>query len=377
MIWKKLREFRRHRKGASALILAISAPVLVGVAGLAVDTAVLGVSRAQLQTAADAAALAGAAQLEHDTVTVAYTTAARDSAVSFAGKNKVLGSAVSLSSSQDLAVGYISPTDTTETLSTDSSMLAQFNAVRVTASRTSTHGGSIPRIFSGAGTDMKVSSTAVVLAATGFQRVDSATYVQCLPIALDKTTAVNMFSSKTSDLYKYNTASNTVVSGSDGIAESVVYPVSNASAGNWGTVNIGVSNNGTSTLNAQISSGISPSQMATFTNAILKPDASTGLIVLGGNPGISAGIKSALNSIVGQTRWMPIYDPSQSGGNGNNAYYTIVSFAPVRVMAVNFTGSNKYVVVQPATMSRTDKTIYWDVRPANSYPRSYKVALIR
>ena len=43
---------------------------------------------------------------------------------------------------------------------------------------------------------------------------------------------------------------------------------------------------------------------------------------------------------------MPIYDTS--GGNGNNAWYHVVTFASVRIVAVNLTGNNKYVVVQPA-----------------------------
>ena len=44
---------------------------------------------------------------------------------------------------------------------------------------------------------------------------------------------------------------------------------------------------------------------------------------------------------------IPIYD--QSGGNGNNATYRVIKFAPVRVMSVNFQGNPKYVI-SPAVL---------------------------
>ena len=67
-----------------------------------------------------------------------------------------------------------------------------------------------------------------------------------------------------------------------------------------------------------------------------------------GNPGISAGIKSALDAIIGKPVTIPIYDIN--GGNGNNAWYRVIAFAGVRIMAVNFQGNPKYVIVQPANV---------------------------
>jgi hypothetical protein len=158
-----------------------------------------------------------------------------------------------------------------------------------------------------------------------------------------------------SDLYSYNPATGAVSAGSDGIYESKLYPTSNGSPGNWGTVNIGVSNNGTSTLGAQILNGITPAQLsawaATFPGHVIKFSSTTTppSLSLSANPGISAGIKSDLDAIIGQTRLIPIY--SAVSGNGNNTSYTIVKFAGVRVMASNFQGNPKYVVVQPALVN--------------------------
>ena len=75
-------------------------------------------------------------------------------------------------------------------------------------------------------------------------------------------------------------------------------------------------------------------------------------ITMSGNPGISAGISSSLQSIIGKPVTIPIYD--QNGGNGNNAWYRVIAFVGVRLLSVNFQGNPKYVIIQPALV--TDPT---------------------
>ncbi|MGE3819031.1 MAG: hypothetical protein AB7I30_06310 [Isosphaeraceae bacterium] len=145
-----------------------------------------------------------------------------------------------------------------------------------------------------------------------------------------------------------------MTSGADGVYESKLYPVASGSPGNWGTINVGVSNNSTSTLGAQIRNGVTPSQLATFPGGEIKLDTSLNppSITFGGNPGISAGIKDDLISIIGKPVSIPIYD--SNGGNGNNAWYRVVAFAPCRIVSVNFQGNPKFVIIQPAIV--TDPT---------------------
>jgi hypothetical protein len=71
---------------------------------------------------------------------------------------------------------------------------------------------------------------------------------------------------------------------------------------------------------------------------------------LNGDTGISAGVKDELDSIKGQPRLIPIF--SQVVGPGNNANYTIVHWAGIRIMEVKLTGAmnQKRVIVQPAPM---------------------------
>ena len=126
-----------------------------------------------------------------------------------------------------------------------------------------------------------------------------------------------------------------------------LFPQGTGSPGNRGTVNIGASNNSTATLCRQITEGISPADLAYYPGGQLTFDAS-GNLYLNANPGISAGCKSALASIIGQTRLIPIF--TSVVGNGNNAEYDIVEFVGVRIMDVNLTGSmsSKHLTVQPA-----------------------------
>jgi hypothetical protein len=75
-------------------------------------------------------------------------------------------------------------------------------------------------------------------------------------------------------------------------------------------------------------------------------------ITFSGNTGMSAGLSDNLTAIIGQPVTIPIYDIN--GGNGNNAWYRVIAFAPVRIVYVNFQGNPKYVIVQPALV--TDPT---------------------
>jgi hypothetical protein len=211
------------------------------------------------------------------------------------------------------------------------------------------------------GGSLNVSSTATVTNNTisGYKSVNGLS-ANLLPIVLDVTTykammaGVGTVTGAATDQYSYDPVTKTVSNGPDGVAESVLFPVASGNPGNWGTIKVGVSNNSTSTLAAQIQYGITPGQLATFPNGTIALDTTLTppSITFGGNPGISAGIKSALDAIIGNPVTIPIYD--LTGGNGNNAWYRVIAFAPVRVMAVNFQGNPKYVVVQPALL--TDPT---------------------
>jgi len=354
-----------RRRGAIVVMTAVGLTVMAGMSALCVDLAVVAVSRSQLTTASEAAALAGAARLVSEnrvrgaTSLTTETTAARSTAISFAAANPTLGTPTVVldatkASVGDITIGYLDPTAPTATLDASASATL-WNSVRVVASRDEAHGGLVPNFFGQIwgldGSTVRVASTATASnwSISGFKSENGAG-ANLLPIALDVYTFDEMMAGRTTDQYTYNPATGAVTAGADGVAESQLYPVKNGSPGNWGTVKLGVSNNSTSTLGSQIRNGITPAQLATFPDGTIQLSTATSppSIDLEGNPGISAGIKDDLTSIIGKPVALPVF--SQLTGNGNNAVYRIVKFPVVRIMSVNFQGSPKHVIIQPALM---------------------------
>jgi Flp pilus assembly protein TadG len=357
-------------------------PVFIGFTSLAVDTSVIAVGRGQLNTASDAAALAGAMQLATEnrvrgaTTLSTEITGANTQAVSFAQQNSVLGSTPvvtgnpSNASGGEIMVGYLDPNNVKSTLNSSSAYTSQFNSVQVTLHRDSSHGGPVPTIFgqlmgyNGANVTVNSTATAMPFSVTGFQG-NGSLYAGILPITLDMPTWLQMMppsftfsyngatvsgtasATTSTDQYTYNTETNTVTAGADGIYESQLYPVGSGSPGNWGTIKVGVSNNSTSILSDQILNGITPTQLATYPNSTIQLDQTQTppSCNFGGNPGISAALKAPLTAIIGQPRFVPIYD--LNGGNGNNAWYRVIYFQAARILKVNFQGNPKYVIIQP------------------------------
>jgi Flp pilus assembly protein TadG len=280
---------RVSRRGTVAAMVGLTLPVTVGVMALALDGGLLYLQRRQAQSAADSAALAAAYALSQ-------------------------GSSFSNARSTAIAVG--SQNGITITSSQVTAPQAAVVAVSVTSSR--------PKMFSaiwGAGT-ASANASATAVAQTGINgfQANGSSNAGLLPIVLDKTTWQAMMAGQTTDEYTYNFASKTISPGPDGIAESQLYPVGSGSPGNWGTIKVGVSNNSTSTLDAQIRYGITSDQLAMYPNSTIKLDStlSPPSITFQGNPGLSAGIKGSLTAVIGVPLVVPIYD--QSGGNGNNTW---------------------------------------------------------
>ncbi len=151
--------------------------------------------------------------------------------------------------------------------------------------------------------------------------------------------------------------------------------------GNWGTVDIGPTNNSTNALGYQIVNGLTQNDLDSLhgQGAIPDPshiDSQHVPLTLNADPGFSAGIKDDVRQVHGQTRVVPIYDASKlgssgsgggstgngkgkgkgkknsgtsSGGGGNNLNYEIVGWGVVRVVDSSWNGSqNSSVNVKKA-----------------------------
>jgi Flp pilus assembly protein TadG len=364
-----MRHLKKHleahrRRGTVAVLAAILMLALMGMVAFAIDLSYLSNSKAELQRSADAAALAACYQLIPTgtpgtpvdlTSNLANVPTA---AANYAGANHVCNSAPALAGS-DVVAGFLAnPTQSGGTLSVTANQ-NMFNAVQVTVNRSGGENGKVPTFFGSVfgvdGTATSSTATAALISNFGGFTTPSTNggtgNLMLLPFALDQQTWNSMLAGDktvSTDVWNCKTAGQ-VVAGADGVREVNLFPQGTGSPGNRGTVNIGTSNNSTATVVSQILYGISPSEMAMYPNSQLTFD-SNGHLYLGANPGISAGFKSALAAIIGQTRLIPIFDAVS--GNGNNAQYEIVAFVGVEICDVDLTGSmsSKHLTVQPATV---------------------------
>lgn len=351
-----------RRRGNLVTMFALLLVPLCAFTAFAVDVGYIAVTRTQLNGATDGAALAAALQLgpglgpgsDPTQATVANNGITAAVAVADANPNGDKSS-VYLNSSSDIQYGRRYSNGTTWINSWGTQ---PYNLVSVTASRGSgnaTAGDSpLPLFFARAighkTANLSVTSHAALLPGVGFSigAHSSLTSVPVLPIAYDEPSWNALLAGTGSDDYAYSSSSGAVSSGSDGVLEIDLYPYGNQSLtpGNRGTVKIGVSNNSTSTLSAQILNGVTIDQLATIGGSITIPNG--GSITLGGNPGLSAAIKSPLTAIIGQPRAIPIF--RSVSGPGNNAQFQIVKFVGIRILDVKLTGGTKYVKAQPAVL---------------------------
>src|SRR5436309_2302279 len=104
----------RNRRGVTLILTAFMATVLVGAGALAVDMGRMYLYRAQLQTAADGAALAAGQRLE-----AGFYTQSVDSAIAYAAKDSVAGTAVVLATANVIPGTWAPGTGFTPTAGAD------------------------------------------------------------------------------------------------------------------------------------------------------------------------------------------------------------------------------------------------------------------
>jgi Flp pilus assembly protein TadG len=374
----RLRAPRGSRRGSVLPLTAILVVFLFALVALAVDLGWIMAVDTQMQSAADAAALAGAAKLLDNTALQgtpntgnASDTAmanARASAQTFAHKNSAGNVALTLDANTsnatdgDIVCGYLAnPSDQSATMTPTTPGAGPYpNSVQVTVHRDATRNGSLALFFApvlGIRTfDLQATSTASYEGGIrGFRlHAPGTTTIKLLPFALD----VNVWNAVVAGTGADNftrSSSGAVSSGGDGIPETKLYPLSNGNGtgnsglppGNFGTIDLGAPNNSTADLSRQIRQGVNATDLSYFPNNTIQLDSTTGTLDLNGDTGVSAGCKDDLISIIGQSRIIPLY--SRVSGPGNNATYTICGFAGITITEVVLTGSltDKHITIQP------------------------------
>ncbi len=357
-----------NRRAVSFAMTAISIVMLLGMASLTVDVGMMYRARAEAQAAADAAAMAGAWQLlDEDRLKgggnmTAEISTARTTAAQVAALNVIINTSPSLSANSsndtegDIVVGYLSDPDGNPYESLSTADPDGFNTVRVQVRRDAAHSSPIDLFFAGVFGRLTADVSAEAYATfkdgvVGYKVDDNTGNAGLLPLALKVDAWDNLLSGvfTSGDNWTYNESTGTVSAGPDGVFELNLYPGGGATQlppGNFGTVDIGSSNNSTADLSRQIRYGVSAEDLEFFGGELAL--GSDGTLLLNGDTGLSAAVKDDLVAIKGLPRAIPLF--STVAGPGNNSTFTIVGFAGITILDVKLTGSmsSKQVIVQPA-----------------------------
>ena len=346
---------RPERTGNIVVLATVLMIVMLAFVAFAVDIGYLMLARTELQRSADAAALAATWDLIEQIPASERVQRARLTASDYVGHNKVCSAAPKVrlntenSPDGDIVVGEFVGRNEPLTFSDPD----QFNAVRVRVRRDGDLNEEVPHffahVFGQSSAALQAEATAAIVTnISGFRfPSDDQPNIPLLPITLHEDTWNGLLTNTVmQDEWSWDASDNSVIAGGDSKPECILYPASDDSPGNFGTVNIGTSANATSHLSAQILNGVSQADLDYHGGELVLED--NGTVTLGGDTGISTGIKDDLLAIRGLPRIIPIY--GHVAGNGDNAVYTVVKFVGIRIMEVKLTGQDKRIVIQPANV---------------------------
>lgn len=351
---------QRLHRGTAAILGLFLLVAMATLTAITIDFGYIHVAETQLRRSADAAAMAGCWEVfanrdQDEDLDYALQTLVVNSANDIAAEN-VVGDLSPLLMYDDVELGNYHPVNGWNYASPN-----QVNAVRVTLRRGGGANSELPLLLAAltgrSSQAMQATAVAAMLnSVDGFTEPPNHFETRgILPIALDLESWEAAVAASTEDNYKMENGE--VVSGSDGVFETNLYPKGTGSPGNRGTVDIGDSNNSTSDLSRQILHGISRQDFVDLGKPLVFDE--NGELHLNGDTGISAGIKDELATLIGKKRIVPIF--TEVSGQGNNATFTIVKFEGVRILDVKLTGkkSQKRVIVQPATVIGRGTKIDW------------------
>ena len=357
-----------EQRGNVIVLAAISMTVLIGFAALAIDLGQLYVARAELQRAADAAALAGASSYfsdagqAQDIPELSYVIDMRSQEVSLANPTHHAGTVLDLG---DIMIGgydFDYPED-----DLDMSGSLRFNAVQVTTRRTSgSSNGPITLFFAGliGMGEGGVVATATAVADDRFAglRLDRDIGCPFIPFTIH----VNLYNDMVvngDDNYSYDDA---VYYTGDGIPEVQLYPwrhfpgdpadqwddvyvTDDEGQGNFGILEFG--GGGASATAEMILNGVTAAELQaeigtselTFCDELGNPTT----VQMSGNPGVQAAVAKAPEDRIGDV--VGFFVHNEVTGSGTNVEYQTVGVRFGRIMDVKLRGSpaKRFLLVQP------------------------------
>ncbi len=337
--------------------------VLAILAAFAIDLARIHLVKNQMQSAADAGALAAGSKLRHTDSSLASTVFALDSG----GSDKIFSEANRVVSANSCAHALAKFKFTLEPNPTNNSVgdfvLGTYgsgfvpgpsvDALKVTVRFNPNHSnGRLPLIFA-----PLLGRQFVDLEARAIVAIQRPTL---LPFVVFVQQWDALLAGDGKDLY--SVTDNMVSAGQDGILETTVLP------GDWGGVDLPPGNfgwfdlgseSGTDVLRRQIDSGPTQADMTFFGGSIKAGD------MVSGQTGIKSGTEVAFlggeapegiyAGILGIPRVIALYD--NATGAGTKAQFRVTRFVLARVMDAKLDSNPKSVVIQPITKQDDPQTV--------------------
>jgi hypothetical protein len=349
-----------RRPGNVVPIVAILAVFLVGMVAFAIDTGYVAGTRTKLQRAADSGALAGCEKLVSYPGQPVPEASARAETLKFAQANESL----TVLDADIRLLRYDPGAPAGQRISTIYSSDLPPNCVELTMRRDDLANGKLPLFFApvlGQRTaDVRARATGYIMPAKGIlpgaPMLPYAVQMDYYFAATGQTrTGVDGKTIGTQDNWTVN-PDGSVVAGADGVREIVLFSDTNNKPGNFGSLDIGSSSNGTGDLDRQILYGptVADFQNSDFANKVAADGALYVPFVATGDSGLTTSVKSKFEQISGQSRIVPLYDTVVNPGD--NAAYHIVSYAVVTIVQVDFSGNPKKLWVQPARLASNKVT---------------------
>jgi Flp pilus assembly protein TadG len=363
MKWCRLE--RPRRRAAVAPLMALLLIPLLAMMAFAIDIGYIDVTQADLQNAADAAALAGAEQLMGDsnnlngyvqynlagqtnqsTILTTAEANAKTAAKNFASYNNAGGVSSLVLNDSDIEFGF---TDASGKYTAAPTYTGFPNTVKVTLRRDSQANGPLALFFAPVIGTPSITLQAKAAATIYTGTVDSfnsnpSQPIHILPMTYDVNAWNNFLATGQGPDGSTDTAAN-------GAPQLQVYP-SLKDTGNFGELSLDQGNDGASTISGWISNGVSASDLANEFSANLLPLSAHDSTKWDwkGNPGLKDSTIHTTANYVGQSFLLPLFtpyspDPNYAAGTGDGShyYYNIVQFVGVTLTTVD----NQSIHVQP------------------------------
>jgi Flp pilus assembly protein TadG len=361
------------RRAAVAPMAALLMAFLVGMLAFSIDIGYICSVQAELQDAADAAALAGAQQLQNLYVAYnfpgqtqqqqIYNTATTDTTHSsspiptaqrFAAYNQAGGVYITVPTS-DISTSYYNGT----TFSAPSYSNNMFpNTVTVTTRRDTNANGSLglffAQIFGISTVNLTATASATIYAGdmTSQNPVQNAN-TPMIPVGLDVNTyaayASGNFTLSQNGAFSSNSpylSSSNVFFAPNNLPQLQVYPTPTNTPGSFGLIDVGTPSNSTPAFRAWIDDGETPNDITYLLNNNLLPVSPSAPAPWKVGPGLKSTLLSNFQSIIGVPSLIPLFQPYSplpnyvaGNGTGQNATYAVVGFAGVTISQADGSGN--------------------------------------